>query len=375
MGTKRQRWLAVAVLLIVVAGQAVAALAGQQQYIVKTKHLVAQPHGKAAPSVQDVVRASGGRVDYKWRDRLVVTLAEGAVQALTQNPGVEFVQKVTSGISEGGSAAAESADSVVTSLAFRPAAKSLPPWTSGTYSYDGEGNITAIGSNAYSYDAFSRLATSTTNGIPETYTYDRYGNLTQKRTGTGSTVLIVESDVDSGNHVNGHCYDPAGNLTDDAGVNCPTATETHSFDALNMMMMKWNRSASTKEYYIYNANDERIAVIPCSGTVCTDRSRSAFAMSRARCCGSLRLHTSSSTHRGHGSRITSIATESFWQPSECRPKVAGVTSTSTTSVHRASSPTATAIASANTTTFRSAWRPLRSRRTRFLRTISTAKSR
>jgi len=40
--------------------------------------------------------------------------------------------------------------------------------------------------------------------------------------------------------------------------------------------MKWNRSAGTKEYYIYNANDERIAVIPCSGTVCTEQITFSF---------------------------------------------------------------------------------------------------
>jgi RHS repeat-associated protein len=272
----RQRVLAVALLLIVAASQAVAAPAGQQQFIVKTKHVITPPHTKAAPSVQDFVRAGGGHVDYEWRDRLVVTIPDAAVQALMQHPAVDFVQKVASGIPEGGSAAAEGVDPVVTNSTFRPAPKTLPPWTSGTYSYDGEGNITAIGLNAYSYDAFSRLVTSTTNGIPETYTYDRYGNLTQKRTGTGSTALTVQSDVDDGNHLSGHCYDTAGNLTDDAGVNCPTATETHSFDALNMMTMKWNHSASTKEYYIYNANDERIAVIPCSGTVCTEQITFSF---------------------------------------------------------------------------------------------------
>jgi RHS repeat-associated protein len=263
--------------VLIVAGQAVAAPAGQQQYIVKTKPLVTPPHTKAAPSVQDVVRAGGGHVDYEWRDRLVVTLPDAAVQALMQNPAVEFVQKVTSGNPDGGTASADSAGPVVNSAAFRPAPKSLPPWTSGTYSYDGEGNITAIGSNAYSYDPFSRLTSSTTNGIPETYTYDRYGNLKLKVTGTGSTALTVQSEVDDGNHLTGHCYDTAGNLTDATdAVHCPTATETHSFDALNMMTMKWNRSASTKEYYIYNANDERIAVIPCSGTVCTEQITFSF---------------------------------------------------------------------------------------------------
>jgi len=272
----RLRILVVAVLLIIVTGQAVAAPAGHQQYIVKTKHVVTPSHTKAAPSVQDFVRSGGGHVDYEWRDRLVVTLPDSAVQALVQHPAVEFVQKVVSGIPDTATATASGADPVVTSSAFRTVPKSFPPWTSGTYSYDGQGNITAIGSNAYSYDAFSRLATSTTNGIPETYTYDRYGNLTQKKTGTGSTALTVVSDVDDGNHLSGHCYDKGGNLTDDDPVHCPTTTETYSFDALNRMTVKWNHVTHTKEYYIYNANDERIAVIPCSETACTEQITFSF---------------------------------------------------------------------------------------------------
>ncbi|HEV7571879.1 MAG TPA: RHS repeat-associated core domain-containing protein [Thermoanaerobaculia bacterium] len=263
-------------MLIIAAGQAVAAPAGPQQYIVKTKHLVMPPHTKAALSVQDVVRAAGGHVDYEWRDRLVVTLSDSAVQALVQHPAVEFVQKVVSGASDPATATASSAEPVVNSAALRPVPKSLPPWTSGTYSYDGQGNITAIGSNVYSYDAFSRLVTSTTNGIPETYTYDRYGNLTQKVTGTGSTALTVQGGVDDGNHLSAHCYDKAGNLTDDDPVHCPTATETYSFDALNRMTVKWNHTTHTQEYYIYNANDERIAVIPCSETACTEQITFSF---------------------------------------------------------------------------------------------------
>jgi RHS repeat-associated protein len=273
----RLRLLAIAPLLMIVASHAVAAPPGQQQYIVKTKHLSGQPNAKPAPSVQDVVRAAGGRIDYEWRERLVVTLPDAAVQSVLQNPAVEFVQKVISGIDEPGTASAPAPEPVVAAAALRPAPNSFPSWTSGTYKYDGQGNITSIGSNAYSYDAFSRLATSTTNGIPETYTYDRYGNLTRKVTGTGSTALTVLSDVDSGNHLNGHCYDPAGNLTDGPDpVRCPTATETYSFDALNRMTMKWNHVTHTKEYYIYNANDERIAVIPCSETACTDQITFSF---------------------------------------------------------------------------------------------------
>src|SRR5829696_7002284 len=48
----------------------------------------------------------------------------------------------------------------------------------GAYSYDGSGNVTAIGSQTYRYDAFGRLTKATLSAQNEqTYTYDRYGNV------------------------------------------------------------------------------------------------------------------------------------------------------------------------------------------------------
>jgi YD repeat-containing protein len=57
------------------------------------------------------------------------------------------------------------------------------PWGSGTYTYDGVGNVKAIGSNYYRYDHVSRLMEGTaqyvsgSNHKRQTYTYDTYGNM------------------------------------------------------------------------------------------------------------------------------------------------------------------------------------------------------
>src|ERR1700756_124842 len=48
---------------------------------------------------------------------------------------------------------------------------------SGTYSYDGAGNITAIGPDASFYDTAQRLVRSVTRGVQEDYSYDAFGNL------------------------------------------------------------------------------------------------------------------------------------------------------------------------------------------------------
>ncbi|MCH9647025.1 MAG: hypothetical protein K0U98_02235 [Deltaproteobacteria bacterium] len=58
---------------------------------------------------------------------------------------------------------------------------SSPLWTSGPFSYDAAGKITAMGGDKFFYDEVSRLTkaevklgTATTT---ETYSYDRFGNL------------------------------------------------------------------------------------------------------------------------------------------------------------------------------------------------------
>src|SRR4029077_9066160 len=58
-------------------------------------------------------------------------------------------------------------------------------WSSGSYAYDGSGNITKIGGNLYLYDGVSRLASSAQSLLPagggtpvsQTYAYDAFGNL------------------------------------------------------------------------------------------------------------------------------------------------------------------------------------------------------
>ena len=63
-------------------------------------------------------------------------------------------------------------------------------WATGTYGYDGEGNIKAMGSDAFTYDAVSRLASATVHplGTPhsQSYTYDPFGNLTSVTTDSRS---------------------------------------------------------------------------------------------------------------------------------------------------------------------------------------------
>lgn len=129
-------------------------------------------------------------------------------------------------------------------------------WNSGTYSYDGAGNIYAIGSNYYVYDKASRLTegtpayeSSVTSTYRQTFTYDQYGNMTAKRTYVSS-----QSDEELGlsaatNRLTSASYDVSGNVIALGGKN-------YAWDALNVLTGK-----GTDAQYLYDADDERIATI------------------------------------------------------------------------------------------------------------------
>jgi RHS repeat-associated protein len=137
---------------------------------------------------------------------------------------------------------------------------------SGTYSYDGAGNIIAIGADTYVYDGAQRLVRSVTRGVQENYTYDAYGNRTSA-TGAinclGQTNCAQAVTVDSNtNHltsINGAAvtYDAAGNIKTIAATSgSPSAV--YSYDALGMMTEA--TVGSDDRQFIYTADDERIAV-------------------------------------------------------------------------------------------------------------------
>jgi RHS repeat-associated protein len=155
--------------------------------------------------------------------------------------------------------------------AIAASAQTTPSWDSGTYTYDGAGNIIAIGTDHYGYDAFGRLAygaaatpQSPTNA--QTYKYDRYGNL-----------LKVETTSVDGLHKSEFAVQPLTNqLTAsclEQDVTCMTASfdkagnqrglaignSDFQWDALGMM--KELHLSTRHEQYVYDAGDERIVTI------------------------------------------------------------------------------------------------------------------
>jgi len=126
-------------------------------------------------------------------------------------------------------------------------------WGSGTYSYDGAGNVTQIGHGHYLYDWVSRLTSSAveTNAVDagsgnslasQTTAYDAFGNIQAFSNRSTPTDAAT-------NRLSGSGYDSSGNLTAWNGA-------TYEYDELNQLKHYVN---GTQEWlYFYDPDDERV---------------------------------------------------------------------------------------------------------------------
>lgn len=133
----------------------------------------------------------------------------------------------------------------------------------GIYSYDTAGNVTAMGTDTFTYDDRGRLATANVHGYSQSFTYDFYGNLVSYVTtppggGPATTTISTNSAT---NRLSGStptaAYDPAGNLTMLAG-------NTYKYDALNMEVQR-NFAGDPQWTNVYTADDERFWVLVNTG--------------------------------------------------------------------------------------------------------------
>jgi RHS repeat-associated protein len=134
--------------------------------------------------------------------------------------------------------------------------------SSGTYAYDGSGNIKGIGTDSsFVYDTEDRLVDATVQGNEQRYEYDIYGNRTNAyRVGQAVACLgnttceapVTMSETPSTtNHLAGVTYDEAGNVTQGYDA-------TYVYDGTGMMT---KASVGTDvRNFVYTADDERIAV-------------------------------------------------------------------------------------------------------------------
>lgn len=240
------------------------ATAAQHHYVV-----VLKPAKGADPDVA----ALGGSVQHSQFGRMFVTLPDAAVETLRQNPRVKYIQRAMLPNELSAPIVPPPSDRPFTAATAEqrliPRPNGTGAWSTGTYKYDGAGNIYAIGAadqslnsdgkaNSYVYDILGRLIQATANyagpNVTQTYAFDRYGNVTEVDTtdSTGTYYNPIAVSAASNRLSSGQVtYDSAGNLTADG-------TNSARFDSLNMMT--WKSASGVQDFYVYNANDERIGV-------------------------------------------------------------------------------------------------------------------
>ncbi len=112
------------------------------------------------------------------------------------------------------------------------------------------GNDSLNGNWTYTYDDFSRLATSSKTGLAFNYKYDRYANRWQQNVTTGSGPNPSYT-FDATNHISGSgiIYDAAGNITNDGLGN------SYSYDGENRSLTVTGSSSAS---YVYDAVGRRV---------------------------------------------------------------------------------------------------------------------
>jgi RHS repeat-associated protein len=127
----------------------------------------------------------------------------------------------------------------------------------GVYSYDGAGNIRSIGSDSFGYDTRSRLTSANVwdaTGVfahPEGFSYDRWGNVTDRQVEDQVFWVPVSSATNQLNGTDDHYL--RGNVIQN-GVS------HFEFDALSRQTRFWV-SGTADEHYIYDAAGERMGKV------------------------------------------------------------------------------------------------------------------
>ena len=139
------------------------------------------------------------------------------------------------------------------SLLPRPASISNGLWSSGSFVYDGAGDILNMGSDAFTYDSRARLSSARFGTTTRPYGYDRWGNLTQNGA-VGFTIDPASNRITSG----GAQYDLRGNMT-------AHGVDTMSYDSLDRQYRNTNPGADW--IYLFTGAGERVAKFPAKASV------------------------------------------------------------------------------------------------------------
>jgi RHS repeat-associated protein len=163
-------------------------------------------------------------------------------------------------------------------------------WDTGTYAYDGAGNIHRIGTENFRYDRLSRLVSGQVKvGVSlraQTAAFDVYGNITAlttngsvQSTPTDPTTNRLQSPLAS--------YDGGGNVT---VLDYGSERYEYAYDGTNMM--KYLKSdTGLARTFLYTASEERIVQLDCETAACgVDAAKHTWTL-RGPGAESLRIYT------------------------------------------------------------------------------------
>jgi YD repeat-containing protein len=151
-------------------------------------------------------------------------------------------------------------------------------YASGTYTYDGAGNIVTIGTNQYGYDAANRLvrAVDTTDGTvrKQTFQYDDFGNMLEKSQYDLSDTLVrndVYQAAMNTNRLMSHQVDSSPNsiyLYDQRGNVIQGDSQTFDIDARNRVLgirTSANGLMNDIAHYGYDSGANRVRKLDVRG--------------------------------------------------------------------------------------------------------------
>ncbi len=129
----------------------------------------------------------------------------------------------------------------------------------GAYAFDGAGNVTAMGSDVFSYDGVSRLVAGTTSQgqLAETSAYDAFGNRVSAMTSpVGPRSIAIDPAT---NRLLGIPSRPV--TYDDRGNQTRWGTTFFTYDGFDQLVLQQDTGSGTDLSYVYTADDERIVTI------------------------------------------------------------------------------------------------------------------
>jgi RHS repeat-associated protein len=213
------------------------------------------PADQASASAEALARAYHGQLEPFASSEIrqfAIAMLPGRARTLSADPRVREVVEIAQ--SDGAPSPPPANSSATLTGHLTPITRDVS--SSGTYLYDGSGNIKFIGSDSFVYDVDGRLMRATVQANQQSYTYDAFGNRVSATRAAGAAGCVggceaVVTVNHQTNHLTEQTYDEAGNVASGFGA-------AYTYDGTGMVTRA--TVGSDDRIFVYTADDERLAV-------------------------------------------------------------------------------------------------------------------